>query len=149
MPRGHVLLGYDDQGRCPMLVDNRCSVYEHRPRTCRTYDCRIFPAAGLHLDGADKAQIGRRARRWQFDHPSVTDQVEHDAVRAAAAYLEGHGELLEDPSATGDVARLAVLAVEVHGAFVDHDQETGDAAVITPDSEVVRLALIGNRLVGA
>src|SRR6187399_1589388 len=46
-PRGHVVLGYDERGHCPMLVDGACSIYEHRPRTCRTYDCRVFPAAGL------------------------------------------------------------------------------------------------------
>ncbi|MGI9120662.1 MAG: YkgJ family cysteine cluster protein, partial [Acidimicrobiales bacterium] len=54
LPPGHRLLGYDEQGHCPMLVDNRCSIYEHRPRTCRTYDCRIFPAAGLEPDDDDK-----------------------------------------------------------------------------------------------
>ena len=31
MPPGHVLMGYDEHGHCPMLVDNRCSIYEHRP----------------------------------------------------------------------------------------------------------------------
>ena len=46
-PAGHVLLGYDENGHCPMLIDDQCSIYEHRPRTCRTYDCRVFPAAGL------------------------------------------------------------------------------------------------------
>ena len=46
-PRGHVLLGYDERGHCPMLVDGACSIYAHRPRTCRTYDCRVFAAAGV------------------------------------------------------------------------------------------------------
>jgi uncharacterized protein len=49
-PPGHVLMGYDDRGHCPMFVDGACSVYEHRPRTCRTYDCRVFAAAGLVPD---------------------------------------------------------------------------------------------------
>src|ERR1700675_3707326 len=31
LPKGHVLLGYDEKGRCPMLVDGKCSIYEHRP----------------------------------------------------------------------------------------------------------------------
>jgi len=35
LPAGHVLLGYDERGHCPMLVDGACSIYEHRPRTCR------------------------------------------------------------------------------------------------------------------
>src|SRR6476619_2441220 len=50
MPQGHVLLGYDEQGHCPMLIDDKCSIYEHRPRTCRTYDCRVLPAAGVGID---------------------------------------------------------------------------------------------------
>src|SRR5262245_45885670 len=50
MTRGHVVLGYDERGHCPMLADDGCSIYEHRPRTCRTYDCRVFAAAGVELD---------------------------------------------------------------------------------------------------
>ena len=30
-----------------------CSIYDHRPRTCRTFDCRVFAAAGVAVD-ADK-----------------------------------------------------------------------------------------------
>ena len=58
-PRGHVLMGYDERGHCPMLIDNRCSIYEHRPQTCRTYDCRVFPAAGVELEDEDKVLIAR------------------------------------------------------------------------------------------
>src|SRR5437763_4457379 len=46
-PSGHMVLGYDDRGQCPMLVDNQCSIYSHRPRTCRAYDCRVFAATGI------------------------------------------------------------------------------------------------------
>src|SRR5664280_1492290 len=45
LPDGHVLMGYDERGHCPMLVDDRCSIYEHRPRTFRVYDCRVFAAS--------------------------------------------------------------------------------------------------------
>lgn len=79
LPRGHVVLGYDERGHCPMLIDDQCSIYEHRPRTCRTYDCRIFPAAGLDLDDNDQALITRQARRWRFDHPTPADRARHDA----------------------------------------------------------------------
>ena len=54
LPRGNVLLGYDERGHCPMLVDGACSIYAHRPRTCRIYDCRVFPATGVEID--DPAQ---------------------------------------------------------------------------------------------
>ena len=74
-----------------MLIDDKCSIYEHRPRTCRTYDCRIFPAAGLEIDDADKTQIADRARRWRFSYPTDADRQQHDAVRAAATSLQAAG----------------------------------------------------------
>ena len=46
LPIGNVVLGHDENGHCPMLIDGACSIYEHRPRACRTYDCRIFAATG-------------------------------------------------------------------------------------------------------
>jgi len=129
MPRGHVLLGYDERGHCPMLADGRCSIYEHRPRTCRTYDCRVFPAAGIGPD--DRAGlIARRARRWRFSYPAEADRVDHDAVRAAAGFLESAG----GPGATP----RAVLAVEIAHLFKGTDEETGRAMVVSPDPDEVR-----------
>jgi Fe-S-cluster containining protein len=78
-PAGHVVLGYDEQGRCPMLVDDRCSIYEDRPRTCRTYDCRVFAATGLD-PGEGKEAVAERARRWRFDYPTDTDRQDQEAV---------------------------------------------------------------------
>ncbi len=86
-PDGHVLLGYDGRGHCPMLEDGACSIYAHRPRTCRTYDCRVFPAADVALEGEDKALVARQARRWRFGLSTDTDRVLKQAVSAAADYL--------------------------------------------------------------
>src|SRR5262249_55142718 len=30
LPRGHVLMGFNEKGQCPMLVDDLCSIYEDR-----------------------------------------------------------------------------------------------------------------------
>jgi hypothetical protein len=120
MPQGHVLLGYDERGHCPMLVDGRCSIYEHRPRTCRTYDCRVFPAAGVEIDDTDdpaKAGIAERARRWRFRHPTPQDRAEHDAVRAAAVHLRAGAD---DGPMTA--TQLAVRSVEVHQRFLRNDE---------------------------
>ena len=87
LPRGHMLLGYDERGHCPMLIDNRCSIYEHRPVTCRTYDCRVFPASEVVLDDDTKVLIARQAQRWRFSFPTEADRDQHDAVRAAATFL--------------------------------------------------------------
>ena len=111
MPRGHVLLGYDERGHCPMLADGGCSIYEHRPRTCRTYDCRIFTATGLAVDDGDpaKAGIARQARRWAFTCPTDDDRRRHAAVRSAVATLQAAG-----PAGPGrpSTTELAVRAIE-------------------------------------
>ncbi|HKY16538.1 MAG TPA: hypothetical protein VJM33_16545, partial [Microthrixaceae bacterium] len=122
LPRGHVLLGYDEEGRCPMLVDGRCSIYAHRPRTCRTYDCRIFPAAGVEPD-PDQPAIAAQVARWRFDHPSDGDRAEHRAVRTAATVIAAHPEIVDAEHAPASATRLAVQAVALHDLFAGIDAE--------------------------
>jgi Fe-S-cluster containining protein len=137
MPEGHVLLGYDERGHCPMLIGNRCSIYEHRPRACRTYDCRVFPAAGVHLDedGA-KVRIAWQAERWRFNFPSPADKTAQDAVRAAARFLRGHPDLLPESAAPTNATQLAVLAIEIHDVFRGREE---------PDPNVVRAEVLRRR----
>lgn len=87
LPKGHVLMGYDEHGHCPMLVAGECSIYAQRPRTCRTYDCRVFAVSGLLLDDPAKSAINEQVSRWQFQLPEAIDQIELQAVRRAAALL--------------------------------------------------------------
>ena len=131
-PGGHLLMGYDERGHCPMLIDNRCSIYEHRPQTCRTYDCRVFPAAGVELEDEDKVGIAQRTRRWRFREPELEDARAHDAVRAAAAYVRKHRNDLQQDTLPTNTTQLAVLAIELHDLFVEAD----------PDIEAVRAELL-------
>lgn len=142
LPAGHVLMGYDRRGHCPMLVDGRCSIYAHRPRTCRTYDCRVFPAAGVEVDDEDKASIAQRARRWRFSFPTQADRDEHHAVRSAAAFLRDHADSLPEDAVPVTTTQLAVLAVEVHEAFLARDADTGETTVVDPDPDVVRTEVV-------
>jgi Fe-S-cluster containining protein len=138
LPEGHVLLGYDQRGHCPMLVDNRCSIYEHRPRTCRSYDCRVFPASGLEPDGADKARITQQVRRWRFSYEDEAGQVQHAAVRAAAVYLAAHPEVVPGGLPSNPTQR-AVLAVLAHRAFVGSGADDDRPVCVTdPQPEAVR-----------
>lgn len=105
MPRGFLVLGYDERGWCPMLDDGRCSIYEHRPNACRQYDCRVFAAAGVR---PDKPAVAERIVQWRFRHPTARDGAEHDAVRAAAA----NGDNDADPT------RRAITAVENYESFL-------------------------------
>ena len=111
-------MGHDEQGRCPMLRDDRCSIYEHRPRTCRTYDCRVFAAAGI--DG-DRDEITARTRRWRFDYPTDTDRAEHAAVQAAARFLRERAECFPGGAVPDIPAQVAIVAVKVYEVFLEGD----------------------------
>jgi uncharacterized protein len=140
-PRGQVLMGYDERGHCPMLIDNACSIYEHRPQTCRTYDCRIFPAADVDVDDDAKSAIADRARQWRFSHPTPDDRTRHQAVRAAAAFVHQREAALPDAVVPANATQLAVLAIELHEAFLRHDPASGELTAIDPTPEAVRAEL--------
>jgi uncharacterized protein len=119
LPTGHLLLGYDEKGRCPMLVDGKCSIYAHRPQTCRSYDCRVFPAAGIAAGDHDKELINLRIRRWKFSYPTEGDRNEQFAVQAAARFLREHADCFPDGFVPSNPAQLAILAIRVYDVFVD------------------------------
>lgn len=114
-PTNFSLLPYDQHGRCPMLTDGACSIYEHRPRTCRAYDCRVLTAAGVD-PGPEKPSIRQRVAQWRFSSDGPTDERAATAIRAAADFLETHADELPDggPPPT----QRAALAVEVHDLFL-------------------------------
>jgi Fe-S-cluster containining protein len=117
MPKGHVLLGYNDQGHCPMLVDNQCSIYEDRPRTCRDYDCRVFAATGISVDRQNQPEIADRVKRWVFDYESEEGREEHGIVKRATAFLEESRDLFPAGSLPSYPVQLAALAVSVYRIF--------------------------------
>jgi Fe-S-cluster containining protein len=128
LPRGHRLMGFAPDGCCPMFKDRECSIYHHRPQTCRDYDCRVFAAAGIDAGGPDKATINQRVREWQFSYASDRDRQAHEATKAAAAFIEGNRAAFPGgraPVAPGDIA---VLAIEVHHVFLMPEAENMTAA---------------------
>ena len=79
-PPGHWVMGYDQDGCCPMLVDDACSIYDVRPRTCRVYDCRLFAALGRVNE--DTPLIAARIRSWDFDYPDEDTRLLAERIRA-------------------------------------------------------------------
>jgi Fe-S-cluster containining protein len=94
---GRRVLEHDADGRCSQLIDDRCAVYAHRPRACRAYDCRIFPAAGIR---PDSPLIAERVEQWQFRYASSAARELHDTVRMAAVVLGFPGGLSAPTSPT-------------------------------------------------
>lgn len=119
LPKGNVLMGYDEHGRCPMLKNGQCSIYEDRPKTCRNYDCRVFPAAGIENVGRDL--IERQARRWRFSYPEPVDRTEHDAVQTAARFLRDNADRFPRGALPTGATQLAILAIRVFEVFLEPD----------------------------
>jgi len=125
-PEGSVVMGFDANGRCPMLVDGACSIYEQRPATCRRYDCRVFAAAGIEAGGDEKRLVNARIRRWHFSHPTRREEAAHVAVGAAAAFLEAHAERFGARLAVRSESRRALVAIRVFEIFLDRPDADAD-----------------------
>ena len=123
LPRGQMLLGYDEHGRCPMLGEHGCSIYEHRPRTCRTYDCRVFTATAIEVDDD---LIAARAARWRFRVTTPDAAARAHAIEAAATRLADLDDELDDGTVPSSPTQLAVLAVEIHDLFLDRHPGTDE-----------------------
>lgn len=133
-PEGYSVIPYDADGRCPMLRDGGCSIYEHRPRTCRAYDCRVLAAAGVDV-GPEKPTIRRRVDRWRFTFgdegcvDSAGDERSAAAVRSAADFLADHADEL--PGDGPPPTQRAALAVELHDLFTSAaEPTTGEVVVV-------------------
>jgi Fe-S-cluster containining protein len=136
LPKGNVLLGYDQNGCCPMLIDGKCSIYEHRPLTCRIYDCRIFTAVGIAAGEDDKTLITQHIRRWKFSYPTERDRDQHSAVQAAAKFLRERAECFPSGQVPGNSSQLAILALKVYGVFLKDNNEPGKTGRVASDIEV-------------
>jgi len=147
-PPGHVLLGYDERGRCPMLVDGACSIYAHRPRTCRAYDCRIFTATDLPVDDDAVPAIAERVAQWRFRTDDARSSARLAATRAAATYLTEHAAELPRGAVPPYPPQLAVVALEVHDLFLEADASDDASDGATDAATVVEppIATVAARL---
>jgi uncharacterized protein len=130
LPTGHFLLGYDQRGHCPLFVDGHCSIYDHRPRTCQTYDCRIFAAAGLAA-AVREDLIAAQALRWRFSY-TAAGRTQQAAMESAAAFLREQSQL-PGRSAPGPT-QIAVRAFESHQVFLPTGGDDSAPAPAPPDT---------------
>ena len=129
-PSGHKMMGYREDGTCPMLNAGRCSIYLHRPQTCRDYDCRVFAAAGIDAGGPDKSVINQRVRAWRFTYATDADREAHAAVQAAATFIREHRADFPGGRAPTASTGIAVLALKTYRVFLDPDVSTRTASSI-------------------
>lgn len=119
-PAGDKLMGYTQQGHCPMLQQGRCQMYAQRPQTCRDYDCRVFAATGLQAGAKDKQAINMQIRRWRFSYPTAQDELAQQAVRQAVDFIRQHAASFPGGRVPQDPTQLALLALKVYPVFMQH-----------------------------
>jgi Fe-S-cluster containining protein len=136
---GNLLMGFDERGHCFMFANGGCSIYQHRPETCRTYDCRVFAAAGMNA-GAEKSAINERIAQWEFEYASDQDREEHRAVTATANFLRQHPVRFPGGRIPSRPSDIAVLAVKSYQVFLDPPRSDAEiaAAIIETSREFDR-----------
>lgn len=122
LPKGNYLLGYDENGHCPMFKNNKCSIYQDRPETCRQYDCRVFSATGI-LPEEDKEEIVLKVKGWQFDLMRTEDTNAYRAVQSAARFLMEFKDSFPKGFLPKNTAQQAVMAVRIHKEFIEEEEE--------------------------
>lgn len=130
------IMDHDSHGRCPMLVNGACSLYAHRPQTCRNYDCRVFAAAGIALGSGPRSAVNERVWQWRFRYPTLLDAQSHCAVRSAAAFLQRRSELLPAQLVPADPGQLAKAAISVHELFLETDAPPLQATTSGSDTDI-------------
>jgi Fe-S-cluster containining protein len=138
-PKGHLLLGYNDKGECPMFVDERCSIYEDRPRTCREYDCRVFAATGIAVDRESQPEIAERVEAWVFQFESEESRKEYRILQWAAAFLQERRDLFPPGFIPNHPGPLAALAVRICRLFAGIKGAVPAPAPAVADAEIARL----------
>jgi len=117
-PRGHKLIGFAEDGSCPLLHERTCSIYNQRAQTCRDYDCRVFAAAGIAAGDFQRAAINQRIRAWRFSYADDQDKQRHRAIKATASFIEKNRSAFPGGRAPVAPSDIAILAIKVHRVFL-------------------------------
>jgi hypothetical protein len=95
-----------EDGACVHLGDKGCTIYAHRPRSCRAYDCRLYALTGV-LDSFDN---GHHQPAWVFQPESL----ESRALEGACGILGKIVFAQARRAGEGISARDVAVAVTTH-----------------------------------
>ena len=96
---GGLYLRKREDGACVHLGPEGCTVYEHRPIACRSYDCRVYALINV-LDRFDGDRV---QQRWTFQ-----PRNREGAAFLAACQMTGRLKLAQADREGGDCSANAV-----------------------------------------
>ena len=135
-PGGNLVMGYDENGHCPMFRENRCTIYHDRPAACRNFDCRVFSAAGVQPDGKDAA-ICRQVNLWKFEYPCDSDRYLHKCVGDAARFIKDKPHRFPGGRVPEDTVQIAISSIKACTVFIT--EQNGPAIGQTDKAAAVRI----------
>ena len=127
MPKGNYVMGYNEKGHCPMFKDNKCSIYENRPQTCRSYDCRVFYATGLPAGDKRKALINQQVERWRFKFNGTDAGELYNIIRKTARFLVENKKKFPKDVIPSNTTQLAILAIRIYPFFTKEKDTINDS----------------------
>ena len=130
LPKGHKVMGFDENGHCPMLKENKCTIYQDRPQTCRTYDCRVFWATGLPAGDDKKKLINEQVERWDFTFSKTGDKELHSAIRNTTRFLVKNRKKFPKEFIPSNTTQLAILAIKVYPLFKKNRHQGNESILI-------------------
>ena len=140
LPKGYHLMGYDKQGHCPMFKEGRCSIYPHRPATCRQYDCRVLAAAGAEAK-EESSEIAERVMAWEFSYSQPESERKSRQIKRAMWFLRQYSALFPPGYVPQSESQKSALAVSIHGEFSEpaFASEGALAPQETPEEKVMNI----------
>ena len=118
LPKGYQLMGYDEQGHCPMFKSGKCSIYELRPETCKQYDCRVLAATGANIEGESK-EIVETITSWQFEFSDNESRNKEKALKRAMLFLKENSEFFPRGYFPNTDSQISALAVRIYKEFIN------------------------------
>ena len=116
LPTGHFVLGYDHNGHCPMFSQGKCSIYAHRPETCRQYDCRVLSATGAPT--VDESEvISNRISAWEFQYASPASRRIQQTIALTVEFLSAYSDDFPKGMIPQTTPQLSAFAIRIHTEF--------------------------------
>jgi Fe-S-cluster containining protein len=98
-----------------------CTVYPHRPRPCRLFDCRFFALSGI----VEIYEDGSRWPTWVPENRDINDMLQHGGLQAAAQALVAQATAAGEPIEPQKIAlgahqmlpEIMLVVLRIHAAL--------------------------------
>jgi hypothetical protein len=82
---------------CVYLIDNKCSIYNRRPQSCRAFDCRVYLFAGVAPTPQFDPPMYAALARWRTFRPRDREDAARLSIAERHARRLHHGYGMSRP----------------------------------------------------